>query len=78
VSIRYSNNGSSRKMEKDQAHAAWDARPQAGWFAPLVASQKGQYRSRDCLWWDVSDLTSWSQVSVPLRWCVRTKPTPPI
>jgi hypothetical protein len=25
VSIRYSNNGSSRKMEKDQAHAAWDA-----------------------------------------------------
>jgi hypothetical protein len=34
---------------------------------PLVAPQKGQYRSRDCLWWDVSDLTSWGKVSVPLR-----------
>jgi hypothetical protein len=34
---------------------------------PLVAPQKGQYRSRDCLWWDVSDLTSWSQASVPVR-----------
>jgi hypothetical protein len=34
---------------------------------PLVAPQKGQYRSRDCLWWDVSDLTSWPQVRVPLR-----------
>jgi hypothetical protein len=41
---------------------------------PLVASQKGQYRSRDCLWWDVSDLTSWSQVSVPLR-VVRSEET---
>jgi hypothetical protein len=41
---------------------------------PLVASQKGQYRSRNCLWWDVSDLTSWSQVSVPLR-VVRSEET---
>jgi Transposase DDE domain len=41
---------------------------------PLVAPQKGQYRSRDCLWWDVSDLTSWSQVSLPLR-VVRSEET---
>jgi DDE family transposase len=41
---------------------------------PLVAPQKGQYRSRDCLWWDVSDLTSWSKVSVPVR-VVRSEET---
>jgi hypothetical protein len=41
---------------------------------PLVAPQKGQYRSRDCLWWDVSDLTSWGKVSVPLR-VVRSEET---
>jgi hypothetical protein len=41
---------------------------------PLLASQKGQYRSRDCLWWDVSDLTSWSQVGVPVR-VVRSEET---
>lgn len=41
---------------------------------PLVAPQKGQYRSRDCLWWDVSDLTSWSNVSVPVR-VVRSEET---
>ncbi|MGC1474529.1 MAG: transposase [Terriglobales bacterium] len=41
---------------------------------PLVAPQKGQYRSRDCLWWDVSDLTSWEKVSVPLR-VVRSEET---
>ena len=41
---------------------------------PLVTPQKGQYRSRDCLWWDVPDLTSWSKVSVPLR-VVRSEET---
>jgi len=41
---------------------------------PLVAPQKGQYRSRDCLWWDVSHLTSWPQVRVPLR-VVRSEET---
>lgn len=34
---------------------------------PGMTPQQGQYRSRDCLWWDVQDLTSWPQVSVPLR-----------
>jgi len=41
---------------------------------PLVAPQKGQYRSRDCLWWDVPNLTSWSQVSIPVR-VVRSEET---
>jgi hypothetical protein len=41
---------------------------------PLVTPQKGQYRSRDCLWWDVPDLTSWPQVLVPLR-VVRSEET---
>lgn len=41
---------------------------------PLVAPQKGQYRSRDCLWWDVSNLTSWPQASLPLR-VVRSEET---
>jgi hypothetical protein len=41
---------------------------------PLVAPQKGQYRWRDCWWWDVPDLTSGPQVTVPLR-VVRTEET---
>lgn len=41
---------------------------------PLVAPQKGQYRSRDCLWWDVPNLTSWSKVSIPVR-VVRSEET---
>lgn len=40
----------------------------------LVAPQKGQYRSRECLWWDVPGLTSWPEVSVPLR-VVRSEET---
>jgi hypothetical protein len=28
---------------------------------------KARYRARDCLWWDVQDLTSWSQVTTPMR-----------
>jgi hypothetical protein len=40
----------------------------------LVAPGKGQYRSRDCLWWDVPDLTSWPEVSLPLR-VVRSEET---
>lgn len=27
----------------------------------------GRYRGRDCLWWDVEDLTSWPQVTTPMR-----------
>ena len=41
---------------------------------PLLTPQKGQYRSRDCLWWDVPDLTSWPQVRVALR-VVRSQET---
>ncbi|HEX2715961.1 MAG TPA: transposase [Candidatus Acidoferrales bacterium] len=41
---------------------------------PLVRPQRGQYRSRNCLWWDVPDLTSWPQVPVPLR-VVRSEET---
>ncbi len=41
---------------------------------PLLTPQQGQYRSRNCLWWDVSDLTSWPQVIVPLR-VVRSEET---
>lgn len=26
-----------------------------------------RFRARDCLWWDVSDLTSWPQVVTPMR-----------
>lgn len=40
----------------------------------LTPPQRGQYRSRDGLWWDVSDLTSWPQVRVPLR-AVRSQET---
>jgi hypothetical protein len=28
---------------------------------------RGRYRDRECLWWDVCDLTSWSGVGTPLR-----------
>ena len=31
---------------------------------PAVA---GRYRQRQCLWWDVQELTSWSQVQMPMR-----------
>lgn len=41
---------------------------------PLVTPQRGRYRSRDCLWGDVSDLTSWREVSKPLR-VVRSQET---
>ncbi len=37
-----------------------------GLFA-LTPPQKGCYRSRDCQWWDVTDLRSWPQVQAPLR-----------
>ncbi len=33
----------------------------------LLQPQSGWYRSRNCLWWDVHDLTSWPDVTVPLR-----------
>jgi len=33
----------------------------------LEQPSKGQYRSRECLWWDVQDLTSWPQVVPPIR-----------
>lgn len=29
--------------------------------------QAGQYRSRDCLWWDFQDLPSWPEVHAPVR-----------
>jgi hypothetical protein len=41
---------------------------------PGMTPQQGQYRSRDCRWWDVPDLTSWPEVSVPLR-VVRSEET---
>jgi len=34
---------------------------------PLVPPQKGRYRQRECLWWDLADLVSWPQVKTPLR-----------
>ena len=40
----------------------------------LTPPQSGRYRSRDCLWWDVHDLTSWPQVTAPLR-VVRSQET---
>jgi hypothetical protein len=40
----------------------------------LTPPQRGRYRSRDCLWWDVTDLTSWPQVQAPLR-VVRSQET---
>jgi hypothetical protein len=32
-----------------------------------VQPQKGQYRSRTCLWWDFPDLLSWPEVKAPVR-----------
>jgi hypothetical protein len=40
----------------------------------LTSPQSGEYRSRECLWWEVNDLTSWPQVTVPLR-MVRSQET---
>ena len=40
----------------------------------LTPPQSGRYRSRECLWWDVHDLTSWPQVTAPLR-VVRSQET---
>lgn len=36
--------------------------------------QTGQYRSRQCNWWDVADLRSWRDVKLPLR-VVRSQET---
>lgn len=33
----------------------------------LEPPKTGRYRSRQCLWWDVEDLTSWPQVATPIR-----------
>jgi Transposase DDE domain len=38
------------------------------------APQLGSYRSRQCEWWDVSDLTSWPQVQTPVR-VIRSRET---
>lgn len=46
----------------------------AGALFPLAEPQKGRYRSRDCLGWDVSGLTSWPQVTEPVR-VVRSQKT---
>jgi hypothetical protein len=40
----------------------------------LTSPRSGQYRTRECLWWEVNDLTSWRQVTVPLR-VVRSQET---
>jgi Transposase DDE domain len=32
-----------------------------------VKPLNGQYRSRDCCWWDFPDLLSWPEVKVPMR-----------
>jgi Transposase DDE domain len=45
----------------------------AGVFDP-VAPQPGSYRSRQCDWWDFSDLLSWPQVHAPVR-VVRSRET---
>jgi hypothetical protein len=34
---------------------------------PLHPPVRARYRKRDCLWWDVQELTSWPQVLTPLR-----------
>jgi Transposase DDE domain len=39
-----------------------------------MTPQTGEYRSRQCSGWDVSDLRSWSQVNTPLR-VVRSRET---
>lgn len=51
-----------------------DLYPDAQSLFRLTPPQSGHYRSRDCLWWDVNDLTSWPQVTVPLR-VVRSQET---
>ncbi len=33
----------------------------------LQQATRARYRGRDCLWWDVADLTSWPQVVTPVR-----------
>lgn len=33
----------------------------------LQRAEAGRYRNRECLWWDVQDLTSWPQVATALR-----------
>jgi len=45
----------------------------AGLFRQMKP-QSGQYRSRQCSWWDVSDLRSWSKVNLPMR-VVRSQET---
>ncbi len=40
----------------------------------LQGSEAGQYRGRQCKWWDVKDLTSWPQVTPPIR-MVRSRET---
>jgi len=40
----------------------------------LQSGRAGRYRSRTCLWWDVSDLTSWVEADMPLR-AVRSRET---
>jgi hypothetical protein len=40
----------------------------------LQSPQRGQYRSRHCLWWDVQELNTWPQVLAPLR-VVRSQET---
>jgi Transposase DDE domain len=37
----------------------------------------GQYRSRDCLWWDFPDLLSWPEVKAPVR-VVRSQESWPV
>jgi hypothetical protein len=51
-----------------------DLYPDAHELFRLIAPQNGRYRSRDCLWWDVSDLTAWPQVTEPVR-VVRSQET---
>jgi hypothetical protein len=36
--------------------------------------QEGKHRKRKCLWWDVRDLTTWEQVTIPMR-VVRSQET---
>jgi len=56
---------------KDQRRDLY--RDAQGLFA-LTPPQRGSYRSRDCRWWDVTDLRSWPQVQAPLR-VVRSQET---
>ena len=45
----------------------------AGLFHTMVP-QAGKYRARQCSWWDVADLRSWPEVTLPLR-VVRSRET---